>query len=333
MNIKDNFPYPSFRPRRLRKGELIRNFVSDVRLDPKDFVMPVFVRTGEKATKVISSMPGISQMSPDLAVNYVDSLVNQGITNFIFFGIVEKSCKDATGSIALDDTNPVNVTMRALKEKGTKALLVADLCCCEYTDHGHCGPLSSDAEETVDNDRAIELIAKQAAVLAKNGADIVAPSCMFDGMVKAVRYTLDFEGFKNTCIMSYSTKFASSFYGPFREAAEGAPQFGNRKSYQMDFRRKREWEIETILDIEEGADMLMIKPATLYLDIINQVSQMTTLPVGAYHVSGEYSLLHAGAEKGFLDLKSAALESLYAIKRAGADFIISYFAKDLPNWL
>ncbi len=333
MNIKNNFPYPNIRPRRLRKGELVRNFVSDISLNPKDFVMPVFVRTGEKATKAISSMPGISQLSPDLAINYVDSLVDRGIVNFLFFGIVEKSSKDASGSIALDDHNPVNTTIRALKEKGTKALLVTDLCSCEYTDHGHCGPLSSDPDETVDNDQAIEQIARQAAVLARNGADIVAPSCMFDGMVKAVRHTLDYEGFKNTSIMSYSTKFASSFYGPFREAAEGAPQFGNRQAYQMDFRRTKEWETETLLDIEEGADMLMVKPATLYLDIISKVSQMTTLPVGAYHVSGEYSLLHAGAEKGFIDLKLAALESLYAIKRAGADFIISYFAKDLPDWL
>lgn len=331
--MKEYFQYPTIRPRRLRRGELIRDFVSDINLNPKDFIMPIFVRTGEKASKEISSMPGVSQLSPDLAIKYIETLVDQGISNYLFFGIVDRSSKDATGSIALDDNNPVNATMRALKEKGTKAMLVADLCLCEYTDHGHCGPLSSDPEETVDNDLALELIAKQSVVLAKNGADIVAPSCMFDGMIRAIRSTLDFEGFKNTAVMSYSTKFASSMYGPFREAAEGAPQFGNRKAYQMDYRRAKEWETETMLDIEEGADMLMVKPATLYLDIISKVSQMTTLPVGAYHVSGEYSLIHAGAEKGYVDLKLAALESLYAIKRAGANFIISYFAKDLPKWV
>lgn len=329
----------SIRPRRLRRGQNIRNFAVDVRLHPDDFVMPVFVRSGSGIKKAIGSMPGIFQMSPDVALNYVSSLTANGIKHFIFFGVIESSEKDEIGSAAFSDSCPVNVAMREIKSKGVEALLIADLCFCEYTSHGHCGLLKMnksgqvDETETIDNDRSAERIAELAVVLAKNGADVLAPSGMLDGMVSAVRHQLDENNFSQTPILSYAIKFASSMYGPFRDAGEGAPRFGDRRGYQMDFRRSGEWRLEADLDLAEGADMLMVKPALPYLDILTRLTEFSSVPVGAYHVSGEFSMLHAAAANNWLDLKSSALEHMYALKRAGAQFIITYFAEKMPEWL
>lgn len=324
---------PSYRPRRLRKSNILRDFVADVKLDLNDFIMPIFIKEGENIKKEISTMPGIYQLSPENAVKYVEELNKKGVNKFIYFGVINHEHKDPEGTIAYQDHNPVNIVMREVKNKGLNLINIADVCYCEYTDHGHCGLLSKDEGETIDNDSSLEGLAKQAVSFVNNGADIVAPSCMIDGMIGAIREGLDYEGFGSTPIMSYSSKYSSSLYGPFREAAEGAPKFGDRKAYQMDFRRSNECLTEAELDIMEGADMLMIKPATFYLDIIHKISAVSNIPVGAYHISGEYSMIHFSAQKGFLDLRLTALENLYAIKRAGADFIISYFTKDLPDWL
>jgi len=325
--------FPDFRPRRMRSSPLLRNFVQDVSLELKHCVMPVFVRSGEKIKKPISSMPGIFQMSPDIASDFIKSLSLKGITNFLLFGIIDRDEKDETGSISLSDKNPVLQLIQTVRDQGIEALLTADLCLCEYTSHGHCGHLSEDPNITVDNDKTLHLLSEQAVVLAQAGADIIAPSAMMDGMIESIRLYLDQAGKISTPILSYAVKYSSSLYGPFREAAEGAPQFGDRKAYQMDFKRSREWETEIQLDIAEGADMLMVKPGILYLDILKQVREITSLPLGVYHISGEFSMIQAAAEKGWIDKKAAALESLYAFRRAGADFIITYFAQDLSDWL
>ena len=321
------------RPRRLRTGNLMRSFVKDLSLDINNFVYPLFLKSGTNYSKPVSSMPGVSQMSPDVALKEIIKLGDKGVKNFILFGVIEKNNKDAVGSIALEAHNPVNQLSRLVKDNDIEALIIGDLCYCEYTSHGHCGILSGDKNITVDNDLTLDILAKQAVSLVKNGADIVAPSGMMDGMVFAIRNTLDENSFQNTPILSYSTKFASNLYGPFREAAEGAPSFGDRKSYQMDFKRRIEWKTETLLDITEGADMLMVKPAMYYLDVISKVKELTSLPVGAYQVSGEFSMIHAASQNNWLDLQKVAIESLYCLKRAGADFIISYFTKDLADWV
>ncbi len=323
----------SLEPRRLRRGALLRNFVADLQLDLNHFIYPVFVKNGTAFRKPISSMPGIFQLSPDLALEEISNLSKKGIKNFMFFGVIEAEHKDPIGSIACRADNPVNKLTKLVREAKLDVLITADLCYCEYTSHGHCGVLSEDPELTVDNEKTLEILAEQAIGMAQHGADVIAPSGMMDGMVSAIRAGLDSAGFRHIPILSYSIKYASNLYGPFREAAEGAPSFGNRKGYQMDFRRSSEWETEAQLDIEEGADMLMVKPGMYYLDVLSGLKQMTNLPVGAYQVSGEYAMIHAAAQNGWLDLKSVALESLYCLKRAGADFIITYFAKDLPDWL
>jgi porphobilinogen synthase len=311
----------------------MRDFCADVTLSLDDFVMPLFIRNGSQIEKPIDSMPGISQMSPDVALAFAKSLNDRGISKFIFFGIVDQDEKDATGSVCLQDDSPVSSALRLFKESGIEAILIADLCFCEYTDHGHCGVLSKDPATTIDNEATLEILCRQAIALAKAGADIIAPSGMIDGMVSAIRSTLDESGYSPVAIMSYSTKFCSHLYGPFREAGEGAPAFGDRKAYQMDFRRKNEWVIETEMDIAEGADFLMVKPGIAYLDILSKVSEFSSVPVGVYQVSGEYSMILAAAEKGWADPKEVALETSYAFKRSGANFIISYFSKDMPDWL
>jgi porphobilinogen synthase len=334
MSETRNGPKPgAIRPRRLRRGALLRNAVADVRLTADDLVMPLFVREGQGVDKPVSSMPGVSQLSPDVAEKLIREAAAAGLYQFILFGVTDPSKKDATGSAAMDERNPVNVTLRRVRDAGLDVLLYADLCLCEYTDHGHCGALHADAAVTVDNDATLGLLGRQAVVLATSGADVVAPSGMMDGQVAAVRAALDAAGHLQTAILSYSVKYASSFYSPFREAGEGAPAFGDRRGYQMDYRRSREWRTELRLDLTEGADMVMVKPAAAYLDIIRQVRQETDVPVAAYHVSGEYSMVHAAAERGWLDLKSAALETTFAIKRAGADVILTYFARSLADWL
>ncbi|MCH9662947.1 MAG: porphobilinogen synthase [Gammaproteobacteria bacterium] len=323
----------AYRPRRLRRGQLMRDMVADVTLSPSNLMLPLFVREGANLRQPVSSMPEVDQMSPDVALDTIERLADRGLRQFIFFGVTEAGKKDGVGSAASDPDNPVNTTIRAVRDRGLDVLLAADLCFCEYTDHGHCGVLHSDLDITVDNDATLPLLGEQAVVLAQSGADIIAPSGMMDGMVGAIRTALDARQLTDTSIMSYSIKFASGFYDPFRDAGEGAPQMGNRKSYQMDYRRTREWEVELDTDLSEGADMVMVKPAGPYLDIIRQVRDATAVPVAAYQVSGEYSTIHAGAAAGVVDLKAAALESCFAIRRAGADLIMTYFAPRLLDWL
>lgn len=324
---------PYMRPRRLRRGQVMLDLVADVRLTADDLVLPLFVRQGQGLHKPVLSMPGVAQMSPDRAVEEIEELANQGLRSFILFGVTEPDAKDAAGSAALDADNPVNLTLRHVRDAGVDVVMMADLCLCEYTDHGHCGALHADPNLTVDNDATLELLGQQAILLAESGADVVAPSGMMDGMVGAIRTALDATGHDHTTILSYSVKYASAMYGPFREAGEGSPQFGDRRGYQMDYRRGREWRTELELDIAEGADMVMVKPAAAYLDIIRQVRDATDLPVAAYHVSGEYSMIHAAAANGWIDLQAAAVEVTTAIKRAGADLILTYFAGDLLKWM
>ena len=321
------------RPRRLRRGQLMRDIVADVSLSPFDLVMPLFVRNGTGVNKPVSSMPGVSQMSPDVAEARIRELSASGLRQFILFGIVEPDEKDEIGGAAFNPENPVNVTLRRVRDAGIDAMMMADLCFCEYTDHGHCGKICDDEKLTVNNDATLDLLGDQAVVLADNGADIVAPSGMMDGMVGAIREALDDANHSEIPILSYAIKYASAMYGPFREAGEGAPTFGDRRGYQMDYRRSGEWEVEMDLDLDEGADMIMVKPAAAYLDIIRQVRDATSVPVAAYHVSGEFSMIHAAAENGWIDLRAAAMEVTYAIKRAGANLILTYFAPDLLEWL
>jgi len=280
-------------------------------------------------------MPGVSQMSPDVAVKTMRACLDTGLRRFMLFGITEPDKKDATGSAALDANNPVNQTIRAVREADLDAELFADLCFCEYTDHGHCGVLHDDPDITVDNDATLDLLGQQARVLAESGVDWVAPSGMMDGQVGAIRQALDSATHEAVKILSYSVKYASASYGPFREAGEGSPPFGDRRGYQMDFRRTDEWRTELQLDLDEGADAVMVKPAIAYLDIIRQMRDATPndTPVAAYHVSGEYSMIHAAADRGWADLQALAIEHTTAIRRAGADWIITYFARQWMDWL
>ena len=321
------------RPRRLRTGGLIRDMVADVGLSLSDIVMPLFVKNGITTPAPISSMPGVSQLSPDNAVEKMARMVERGVKAFVLFGVVDNKDKDDVGSICVTQDNPVIQTLQLASSTGIDAILIADLCFCEYTTHGHCGALSCNSNETVDNDKTLSLLGQQAIAMCNSGATMIAPSGMMDGMVGAIRTALDSEGYQSVPIMSYCVKYASSFYGPFRDAADGAPRFGNRKSYQMDFRRRDEWEQEMLLDLEEGADILMVKPAMAYLDILAKLRLNCSAPLAAYHVSGEYSMIHAAAQNGWIDLKDTAMESLLAIKRAGADIILTYFAEDLVDWL
>ncbi|MCC7147179.1 MAG: porphobilinogen synthase [Phycisphaeraceae bacterium] len=325
--------FPAARPRRLRRGQTLRDVVADVSVRPENLIYPMFVGAMDKPTAV-ASMPGVKQWPVGDAVTMIRQWREKGLKQFIFFGVTPAKKKDATGSYAASADAPVNRTLAAVRDAGLDVVMYADLCLCEYTDHGHCGALCpGDKQGVVDNDRTLELLAKVAAAQAKAGAEVVAPSGMMDGQVRAIRAGLDGAGFKRTAIMAYSVKFASGFYGPFREAGQGGMTFGDRRGYQMDYRRAREWRTELALDLAEGADMVMVKPAATYLDVIYQVRQATAVPVAAYHVSGEFAMLHAAAERGWVDLKAAALETTYAIKRAGADLILTYFAPQLVEWL
>ncbi len=284
-------------------------------------------------------MPGVSQLPINTAIQTIKDLSRDGLRQFLLFGITPQSKKDAAGSYAAHSDAPVNQVLQAVRDAGLDVVMHADLCFCEYTDHGHCGVLIDGADSkggdpsVVDNDRTLANLGKTAAAQATFGADVVAPSGMMDGMVAAIRTALDDANHQHTAILSYAVKYASNFYGPFRDAGEGGMAFGNRKGYQMDFRRSREWRTELNADIKEGADMVMVKPAAAYLDIIKGVRDACDVPVVAYHVSGEYAMLHAAADKGWLDLKETALETTYAIRRAGADMIVTYFAPDLLKWL
>jgi porphobilinogen synthase len=321
-------PFPIHRMRRLRASKPLRNLVRETPLDPADFILPLFTCPGEGVRREISSMPGNAQLSVDNLVRECAEAERLGIGGVILFGIPDSKDEVASGAYAEDGI--VQRAVRALKREVPKLLVMTDVCNCEYTSHGHCG-LVKDGE--VQNDPTLEWLAKAAVSHARAGADIVAPSDMMDGRVAAIRKALDAAGFSNTPIISYAAKFASVFYGPFREAAESTPQFGDRRSYQMDPANGREAMREIELDIEEGADMIMVKPAMPYLDIIRQARDRFDLPLGAYQVSGEFSMITAAIQNGWFDRDRAILESLTAIRRAGADFMLTYFAKDAARLL
>jgi porphobilinogen synthase len=325
--------FPTDRPRRLRRTETLRALVRETALEPADFMLPLFAVSGKGVRRPIGSMPGVAQLSPDLIVEEARSAWKSGVRSLILFGIPDK--KDADGTAAWDPDGPVCTSFKALKNALPDMVLAADVCMCEYTDHGHCGPLERDARGhvTVANDRTLPLLARAAVAYAQSGADIVAPSDMMDGRVGAIRKALDESGLQGTAILSYAVKFASGFYGPFREAAQSAPKEGDRRSYQMDPANLREARREALLDVQEGADMLMVKPALAYLDVIAEVRRITNLPVAAYSVSGEYSMLKAAAAAGWIDERRVALEILTSIKRAGADLILTYSAVDAARWL
>lgn len=325
------------RLRRLRRSPLLREAMADVTLQPRHLIYPIFVSEAAEPIPV-ASMPGVSQLPVDDAVALMRKLSERGLKQFLLFGVTPNEKKDPEGSYAASPDAPVNRALRAARQAKLDVLLYADLCLCEYTSHGHCGVLAEEANDgrtsvNVDNDRTLALYAATAVAQARAGADVVAPSGMMDGQVAAIRSALDEAGFQRTAILAYSIKYASGFYGPFREAGGGGMRFGDRCGYQMDYRRQREWRSELAVDLAEGADMVMVKPAAAYLDIVHQVRQACDVPVAAYHVSGEYAMLHAAAANGWLDLRTTALETTYAIRRAGADLIITYFAPQLLDWL
>lgn len=322
-------PFPEIRMRRLRRNESLRALVRETTLDPGDLIYPLFICPGEGVRNPVSSMPGVFNLSVDEAVREAEEASGLGIGGLLLFGLPDSKDETATG--AWDDDGIVQRALRALKQSSPvkKLVLVADVCLCEYTSHGHCGVViqTKDGYE-VDNDPSLELLARTGVSLARAGADIVAPSDMMDGRVSAIRRALDADGNTSTPILSYASKFASAFYGPFREAADSAPQFGDRRSYQMDGANMREAMREIELDLAEGADMILMKPAMPYLDVVHAARERFGVPMGAYQVSGEYSMLHAAFEKGWLERDRAMMESLVGIRRAGADFIVTYFAKD-----
>jgi len=326
--------FPEVRMRRLRRSEPMRALVRETSVEPGDLIYPIFLCTGEGVRREISSMPGVFNLSVDEAVKEAENAAKLGVGGLLFFGLPES--KDEQGSGAWDDNGIVQQGLRAIKASAAskKLLLIADVCLCEYTSHGHCGVLVETGDGwTVENDPTLDLLGQTAASLARAGADIVAPSDMMDGRVAAIRSALDHLDCADTPILSYASKFASAFYGPFREAADSAPQFGDRKSYQMDAANLREAMREIDLDIGEGADMILMKPAMPYLDVIRAARERVEVPIGAYQVSGEYSMLMAAFEKGWLDRDRAILESLLGIRRAGADFIVTYFATEAAKLL
>ena len=325
--------FPTTRPRRLRHNPLVRALVRETALTPDDFILPLFVRPGRGIKKEIASMPGNFQLSVDRLLEEVGGALELGVRAFILFGI--PTHKDATGAVALEDEGIVQQALRALKaEFHDRALLLTDECFCEYTDHGHCGVLSEKTGRLdLDNDATLPNLAAQCVSHVRAGADVVAPSGMLDGMVGAIRTALDAAGFTHIPILSYAVKYASAFYGPFRDAAESPPSFGDRNSYQMDPANGAEALREAALDVAEGADMLMVKPALAYLDMIYRVKERFGVPVAAYNVSGEFAMVKAAAEKGWIDERRVALEILTGIKRAGADMILTYYARDAAKWL
>ncbi len=314
--------------RRLRRTESLRGLVRETELSPSHLIQPVFVVAGESVREEVESMPGIERFSISELVAEATEVATAGIGAILLFGV--PATKDETGSGAYDDEGVVQMAVRALKEAHPELTVITDVCLCEYTSHGHCG-IVRDGE--VDNDLSVELLAKTAISHAEAGADAVAPSDMMDGRVAAIRHQLDEEGHPDTPIVAYSAKYASAFYGPFRDAAESAPEFGDRRGYQLDPANAAEAVREAKLDLDEGADMLMVKPATPYLDVVRRVKDETGAPVAAYHVSGEYSMLKAAAANGWIDERRAVLETLTSIRRAGADAIVTYYAKEAAAWL
>ncbi len=315
--------FPVTRMRRLRKSPVLRDLMRETTLAPEDFILPLFVRPGSGIKKEVSSMPGVNQLSVDTLVEECGGAYEDGVRAVILFGIPEH--KDALGSEGWNEHGVVPEAIRLLKAEIPDLVVITDVCMCEYTDHGHCGAI---VDNDVDNDTTLELLAKESLAHAKAGADIVAPSDMMDGRVGHIREALDNAGFKNLPVMAYAAKFASGFYGPFRDAAESPPQFGDRRSYQMDPANAREAMREIELDIEEGADIVMVKPAMPYLDIIHAARQRFDHPLAAYQVSGEFAMIHAAAANGWIDLDTVMMESLTAIKRAGAGLILTYFARE-----
>src|ERR687891_118101 len=320
--------FPATRLRRLRRTRPLRDLVRETELTPEHLVQPLFVTAGEGVRQPVEEMPGVERLSISEAVAEVTEIAAAGVRAVLLFGI--PASKDEVGSEAYDDEGVIQMAVRALKEAHPEIVVITDVCLCEYTSHGHCGVIR-DGE--VDNDLTLELLAKTAISHAAAGADAVAPSDMMDGRVGVLRAQLDAEGYKDTPIVAYSAKFASAFYGPFREAADAAPAFGDRRSYQMDPANADEAVREALLDVEEGADMVMVKPALPYLDVIRRVKDATRVPVAAYNVSGEYAMLKAAAAAGHLDERATVLETLTSIRRAGADIVITYHAKDAAQWL
>jgi porphobilinogen synthase len=330
--VDSHAAFPALRLRRLRQHPVLRELVRETALDVRDFILPLFVRSGRGVRKEITSMPGHAQLSVDRLVEEVGEARELGIRAVILFGIPET--KNAVGSSACDPQGIVAEALRALKKACNDVLLITDECFCEYTDHGHCGILSEQTGRLdVDNDATLEILAKQCVAHARAGADLVAPSGMMDGMVQAIRKGLDAAGFPHLPILSYAAKYASGFYGPFREAAESPPQFGDRSSYQMDPAQSDEAMREVALDIAEGADLVMVKPALSYLDIIQRVKSRYGMPVAAYNVSGEFAMVKAASQRGWIDERRVTLEILTSIKRAGADMILTYHAKEAARWL
>lgn len=320
--------FPYYRPRRLRRNETLRRMFRETSLSVDDFIYPLFITHGRKTRKPIPSMPGVAQFSVDMAVQEAGKVFSLGIPAVILFGIPK--VKDLRGSEAYARSGVIQQAIRAIKKEFPESVVITDVCLCEYTSHGHCGWV---VQGEVDNDATLGLLGKMALSHAEAGVDMLAPSDMMDGRVKAIREVLDGKGFKGVPIMSYAAKHASAFYGPFRDAAESTPQFGDRRSYQMDPANPREALREVRLDVQEGADVVMVKPALPYLDIIRAVRQEFDLPIGAYNVSGEYAMIKAAARRGWLEEERVMMEVLTAIKRAGADVIITYFAKDAARIL
>ena len=367
------------RMRRLRRTSSLRNLVAQNGLSPEHLVAPLFVRSGQDLRRPILSMPGQFQFSPDVAVEEIKELFSRGVQAFILFGVTDSAQKDACGTHAHDPNNAVCTTLRRIRDAGIDVVAMTDLCYCEYTSHGHCGPLisptawpldssqgpaaggrrknkqspakksaqnaaqqspagagvaSDSAQATVDNDATVAQLGQQAVLHAQAGADVIAPSGMMDHAVLAVRKALDDAGFSDRCILSYAVKYASSYYGPFRDAAESPPQFGDRRGYQMDFRRGPAEAIrEALLDVDEGADMVMVKPGVAYLDILQQVAAAVDVPCATYQVSGEYAMFKAAAAAGFIDEQALVLETMYAFRRAGAAFVLTYYAGQIADWL
>ena len=316
--------------RRKRLHPVLRDLVRETVVTPDDFICPLFIRSGEGVKNEVASMPGVFQMSIDEVLKECETLKSLGLKSIILFGIPD--VKDSVGSDAMCEHGIIATALRAIKEAHPDMLVVTDLCFCEYTDHGHCGVLNPKLQ-TVDNDITLQNLAKQAIVHAKAGADMIAPSGMMDGMITAIREGLDSAGFSHTPIMSYSTKFASAYYGPFRDVAESSPSFGDRRSYQMDPANRREAVLESLADEEEGADILMVKPALAYMDIIRDIRESSNLPLAVYNVSGEYSMLKMAAKAGVIDYEKVMMETLLGFKRAGADIIITYHAKEAAGLL
>ncbi len=329
----DEFPRLPIRPRRLRMQPQLRHMLGEITLRRSDIIVPIFVCEGTAVRREVSSMPGVHQMSVDVALEYLQQRSSEGFLACILFGVLPSIAKDATGSAALDEGNVICRLLKAVQAARLPMACMTDLCLCEYTDHGHCGPLTADGS-SVDNDATLPLLVRQAINHARSGAAVIAPSGMMDGTVATLRRGLDDAGFKDVAIVSYAVKYASAYYGPFRDAADSAPSRGDRRGYQMDpARGKSEALLEARLDVEQGADMIIVKPALAYLDIVSAVAHEVSVPVVAYQVSGEYAMIEAASQNGWIDRDRVLLESLTAMKRAGANLIVSYYAEALARLL